>query len=235
MEPGGRWLLLFDIDGTLLRSRGQGLRAMHAAFQEVFALPPHAARIQPHGKTDPMLFEEMALAYGVASSALHDNLARLQARYVSRLQEQLAIAADIELKPGVPQLLQALRAQGGVDLGLVTGNMEPVAWAKLQAVDLARHFDAGAFGSDARERSTLVALAIERMGRMRNTRYAPAQVWVVGDTPADVASGRSHGVRTLAVATGIHDRKVLRATGADVVLDDLGDVEATVDILCGHG
>jgi len=234
VESGRRGLLLFDIDGTLLRSRGQGLRAMHAAFQEVFALPPRAARIQPHGKTDPMLFEEMALAYGLAGSALNGSLARLQARYVSLLQEQLAREADIEIKPGVPQLLQALGAQAGVDLALVTGNMEPVAWAKLQAVDLARHFDAGAFGSDARERSTLVALAIERMGRIRHTRYAPPRIWVIGDTPADVASGRAHGTHTLAVATGIHDRETLRATGADVVLDDFEDVEATVDILCGR-
>jgi phosphoglycolate phosphatase-like HAD superfamily hydrolase len=227
-----RGLLLFDIDGTLLRSRGQGLRAMHAAFQEVFRRPPQAARIEPHGKTDPMLFDEMARAYGLDLDHLDGQRAVLQSLYVARLQEFLAQPGSVEVKPGVPSLLQTLGNRTDVDLGLVTGNLEPVAWAKLRAAGLAGFFRGGAFGSDGRERSTLVELAIRRLASGRAGAEGSRRVWVIGDTPADVASGQALGTRTLAVATGVHDVETLRACGADVVLEDFRDLRNAVDVLC---
>ena len=225
-----RRLLLFDIDGTLLASRGRGLRSMHAAFQEVFARPAQPVTLVPHGKTDPMLFEEMASAYAVSAETLQEHYPALMEAYAQRLEQALREPHSVELKPGVRARLDVLRARDDVTLGIVSGNLERTAWLKLAAAGLDDSFSGGAFGSDGRERRALVALAMARLG----VASPPSQhsVWVIGDTPADVDSARANGVRALAVATGMHDAPTLRACGADAVLHDLSDVTRAVDILC---
>ncbi|MFQ5599885.1 MAG: HAD family hydrolase [Candidatus Krumholzibacteriia bacterium] len=225
-------LILFDIDGTLLVSRGCGLRAMHGAFQHVFGLDPRPAEILPHGKTDPILFEEMARAYGLPAERLRWRLEALEAVYATGLEILLRDPGAVEVKPGVRLLLGALARRRDALLGVVSGNLERTAWLKLEAGGLAHFFEAGAFGSDARERADLVALATRRFARRTNGGLAPRQVWVIGDTPDDVAGGHANGTRTLAVATGRHDRETLAGCRPDVVLDDLRDTVRVVDILC---
>lgn len=223
----GSGVLLFDIDGTLLVSRGRGLRAMHRAFQDVFGRAPHEAHILPHGKTDPLLFEEMATAYEIAAPLLRERLEPLRVAYVTELERLLREPGCIELKPGIPALLQRLSQANGVRLGLVSGNLARTAWLKLEAAGLAGFFAGGAFGSDARERAAIVGHALQRFGVA-----APLSAWVIGDTPDDVASGRARGTRTLAVATGRHDTATLRRSQPDVVLEDFSNVDRVVDILC---
>jgi phosphoglycolate phosphatase-like HAD superfamily hydrolase len=140
--------------------------------------------------------------------------------------------ASVELRPGVLALLTALAAHPRVHLGIVTGNLERTAWLKLAAGGLQRFFAAGGFGSDARERTGLVAHALQRFGALTGRMWAVSDVWVIGDTPDDVSSGRAHGTRTLAVATGSHDLESLARSGADVVLPDFSDTGRVVEILC---
>jgi phosphoglycolate phosphatase-like HAD superfamily hydrolase len=179
-----------------------------------------------------MLFDEMATAYGLELESLDTSMQTLHRCYVSRLQEGLAQPGSVEIKTGVLALLQLLSQRHDVTLGLVTGNLEEAAWTKLRAAGLEGFFLGGAFGSDARDRAALVQLAMQRLGRLRRAAYAPDCVWVIGDTPADVASGQSMGTRTLAVATGVHDVATLRACGADVVLENFADARRTVDSIC---
>lgn len=223
----GRRTLLFDIDGTLMVSRGRGLRAMHRTFQHVFDREPHPAEILPHGKTDPVLFGEMARAYRVPEAQLGARLERVRVVYAAELERLLREPGCIELKPGIPGLLDRLAQVSNVQLGLVSGNLARTAWLKLEAAGLAGFFAGGAFGSDAAERFEIVAQALERFG-VRSPRSA----WVIGDTPEDVASGRAHGTRTLAVATGRHDLETLRRCRPDAVMQDFADIERVVDILC---
>jgi phosphoglycolate phosphatase len=229
-----RRLLLFDIDGTLMVSWGRGMRAMAAAFQHVFGRAPRDVTIHPQGRTDAILFEEMAAAYDVAPGDLGARLGALHAVYAARLEALLREPQAITVEPGVGALLEELRTRPRVRLGVVSGNLERSAWLKLEAAGLGRFFTGGAFGSDARERAQLVALAVQRFSAADGA-YAPEHVWVIGDTPEDVAAGRAHGVHTLGVATGRDDMETLRRAGADVVLPDLGDTVRVVDILCGGG
>ena len=229
-----RRLLLFDIDGTLMMSWGRGMRAMAAAFQHVFGLSPRTVSILPQGRTDAILFEEMAGAYDVAPRDLNARLEALHAVYAAQLEALLREPQAVTVEPGVGPLLEQLRERPRVRLGVVSGNLERTAWLKLEAAGLARFFTGGAFGSDARERADLVALAVRRFSATDGP-YGPQEVWVIGDTPEDVAAGRAHRARTLGVATGRDDVETLRRAGADIVLADLGDTARVVDILCDGG
>jgi phosphoglycolate phosphatase-like HAD superfamily hydrolase len=224
--------LLFDIDGTLLSCSGRGVIAMHRAVQQIWGLAAVAARIEPQGKTDPMLFDEMALAYGLAPGEVEARGDELRATYVAALDADLQVPGACAVKPGVPELLRALRARPHTTLGLVSGNLERTAWLKLRAAGIAEHFAAGAFGSDARRRADLVALALQRLPAPDGSWFTAADAWVIGDTPDDIAGARAHGLRTLAVATGSFDRAALAACTPDVLLDDLTDTDRIVDTLC---
>jgi phosphoglycolate phosphatase-like HAD superfamily hydrolase len=112
-----------------------------------------------------------------------------------------------------------------VPLGLVTGSIERIAWSKLRAAGLASYFSAGAFGDEASERAELPPLARARMQRAHGGVFAPEAVYVIGDTPADVACGAACGYRTVAVATGpVHSLEELRASGPDHAFADLRGV-----------
>lgn len=228
-------LLLFDIDGTMLSCRGKGLRAMHRVVQTLWRVAPVEVRIEPRGKTDPMLFEEVGAAYGLGPGDVGTRLPELQVAYVAALAEELREPGACEVKPGVFELLDLLRQRADVTLALVSGNLEATAWLKLRAAGLESYFDGGAFGSDSRRRSDLVQLAVERF-RLRTGRpFTARDVWVIGDTPEDVAGGHTHGTCTLAVATGSFARGELERCNPDAVFDDFTQPAAVVDVLCGAG
>jgi len=226
-------LLLFDIDGTLLACEGRGLRAMHRAVQRVCRRGPATVQIRAGGKTDPALFEEMAGAYGIHPAELEIHGAALRETYAEEFAGELRLTGHCAIKPGVGVLLERLAARREIRLGLVTGNLERTARLKLDSVRISGYFPNGGFGSDGRHRADLVGLAVERCaaGLPRH----PRRIWVIGDTPADVESGRSHGACTLAVATGAASRVELEAAGADAIFDDFTDTERVVDLLCEVG
>jgi phosphoglycolate phosphatase-like HAD superfamily hydrolase len=149
------------------------------------------------------------------------------------LRDELAVLGACETKPGVPALLAALAARDDVLLGIVSGNLERAAWLKLEAAGLRSYFAAGAFGSDGRRRADLVALAMQRFATRAGRRFSADEVWVIGDTPDDVAGGRAHGTRTLAVATGSFTRDELVHCQPHSLLDDFADTARVMDILCG--
>jgi phosphoglycolate phosphatase-like HAD superfamily hydrolase len=208
---------------------------MHTAFQRVYGLAPVEIALQPHGKTDPMLFDEMAQGYGLNPGRLAERVLELQTIYAVELEILLRQPDACRVHRGVPELLEGLAARPDVLLGVVSGNLERTAWLKLEAAGLARWFRAGAFGSDGRHRADLVALAMQRFAAATGRPLAPEHVWVIGDTPDDVAGGRAHGTHTLAVATGRFQRDELVQSGADAVLDDFADGAPVLDILCGGG
>jgi phosphoglycolate phosphatase-like HAD superfamily hydrolase len=225
-------LLLFDIDGTLLTCQGRGLRAMHRAIQRLFGKAPVDAVILPQGKTDPILFEEVAAVYGLSPEAVAERVVELHAVYVDLLAEELRDGRPCAPKPGVEPLLAALDRRDDVRLGIVSGNLRPAAQLKLAAVGLVGFFPDGGYGSDGRRRADLVARARRRFEIREGRPFAAGSVWVIGDTPDDVAGGRAHGTRTLAVATGGFDRAALAASGPDWVLDSLADTDHVLDVLC---
>jgi phosphoglycolate phosphatase len=224
------YLVLFDIDGTLLHGQGVGRRAMERAGRALLSEGFTLDGIDFAGALDPWIFAEAAARVGVAdASARHDEF---RAAYIVELERELQ-RGDIRPRvlPGVADLLSVLRTRSDVTLGLVTGNYRRAAPMKIAAVGIDPElFVLGAFGDDATTRPELVALALDRW-TAAGGKAEPERVLVVGDTPRDVECAHANGCRCLAVATGWHTEEALVAARADFVARDLTNPAVLLDLL----
>lgn len=221
-------LILFDIDGTLVLTGGAGGRAMARAFEDVFGLQHGMASISMAGRTDAWIVAQMAASHGLTCTP--DLLERFHESYVGHLSQEIHQPGPQKgVLPGVHDLLEELTTHTGAHLALLTGNFERGAQIKLEYFDLWRYFAAGAFGDRTHDRNSLLDTARERVVAVGGPSVSAADTVVVGDTPLDVAVAVAAGARSLAVATGSYDAAALRASGADVVVEDLRDVDAVLE------
>jgi phosphoglycolate phosphatase-like HAD superfamily hydrolase len=217
-------LILFDIDGTLLKGGPRLRRWFGEALESVYG---QAGDIDGHsfsGKTDPQIVTELMQGAGVSDERILSLLADLKEIYLGRMREQLT-ADDMTLLPDVVPVLRSLEEASDVTLGLLTGNWEGGARSKLACFDLNLFFPFGAFGDDRADRSDLPPVALERALQHRGHPFSPRETLIVGDSLRDVACARAHGIRAAAVATGYTTLEHLEATGADWVLMDLGEAK----------
>ena len=222
-------LVLFDIDGTILHTHGAGKRAVHRALREVFGTTgPEGHRFD--GKTDRQIVRELMTLAGHGDAHIDTHMDAMLERYVRYLQHELSVAhAPPHVYPGVPALLDVLEARDDVLLGLLTGNLEQGARAKLDAAGFAwERFRVGAYGSDAERRPDLPAVARARGERVLGRALAGEHVVIIGDTPSDVTCGVGIGARAIGVATGAYDEEDLREAGAWATFCDLADTDAVV-------
>lgn len=232
-----RTMLLFDIDGTLVDTGGAGLRAMHAAAQEVFAGRLSFDGIDTAGRLDSSLFTEAAERSGF--SAGRDDLARLREAYVVILGDEMRRTAErVRALPGTLDLLRNLQGMvetcngDGPVLGCLTGNFGAAAQAKFRATGFQPEwFTVTAFGDEADTRPGLTELALQRYEAAHGHAADPQRVIVIGDTPHDIDCAHAHGCVVIAVATGRFSRDQLEAAGADIVADDLTDPAVVLDLL----
>jgi phosphoglycolate phosphatase-like HAD superfamily hydrolase len=215
-------LLLFDIDGTLLTTHGLGREAVEAALLASQGRPIPAGRVSFSGKTDPQIFRELLCAE-VAAEALDAAMAAAMAAYQDEVRRRIG-AARVVMLPGVRRLLDGL-ATTEATLGLLTGNLRPMAYLKLGRLGLDGFFPFGAFGCDHEDRNALPEVAAARAEARTGRRFAGRDVVVIGDTPRDVACGRAAGAFTVAVATGQYRRDALAAHAPDLLLDSLEDTD----------
>jgi phosphoglycolate phosphatase len=227
-------LVLWDIDGTLLRGGGVARDVFDEAVTAVLGRHPGDHRVRMGGKTDPQIALEILAHAALEDAEAADHLPAV----LAALERGLEGAADDMRRhgvvlPGVPEVLRALDDEPSVRSTVLTGNTEANAAVKLAAFELTPWIDLeiGAFGSDDHDRTALVPVALERARRLRGVEVDPADVWVVGDTPRDLACARAGGVRCALVATGHSSLEELQATDADAVLEDLADVDAVVKLL----
>lgn len=214
-------LLLFDIDGTLTRSKNRiGYTLTFATFEELLGIPvptDHPAWFA--GKTDLQIYEELANELGVDADVVEQQRPLLR-ETLARHFTNYATPEWIELLPGAAPLVEALAQHDNAVLGLVTGNVQPCAYLKLRAHGLDTHFAFGAFGCEHADRSLLPPLAVQRAEALTGLRFAPEDTIVVGDAVRDIDCAKAHGMKVVAVATGGTPAHSLRAHGADVVFED---------------
>ena len=215
-------ILLFDIDGTLLQGHGVGRRAIEAALVSLYGHAFDTSDVPFSGKTDPQIFRELLTAapdHGLANAAPDaDQHAAFQEAYLAEMAQRLPVDPVSEL-PGAAALVRQLDADGHA-MGLLTGNLEPLAYGKVARIGLeAELFPFGAFGSDHEDRNALPAIAAERAGAHLGRDVPHTDLVIIGDTPRDIECARAVGARAVAVATGYFSADELAE--ADLVLESL--------------
>lgn len=225
-------LVLFDIDGTLLWTDGAGRRAIHDALMEVFGSTGPADHWFD-GKTDRQIVRELMRLDGHDDAWIDARMDELLDKYATYLARELAHPGHKpRLYEGVTELLDALEARDDIVLGLLTGNLEAGATGKLRSVGLdPSRFRVGAFGSDHELRPELPAIAQRRACEALGVELPGEDIVVIGDTPADIACGRSIGARAIGVATGRYSVEELSAHDAVAVFADLTDTASVIDII----
>ncbi|HEX5586910.1 MAG TPA: HAD family hydrolase [Acidimicrobiia bacterium] len=213
-------VVLFDIDETLVHTGGAGARSWNAAFQELYGLAADIGQHTSAGETDPQVAGETFVGVlGRTPSA--EELDAIYAKYLLVLADDIWTSEQYAVLPGVEALLVRLGA-AGVILGLVSGAMEGAARTKLMPANLNRYFLFGAYGSDSPDRAELTSLAIQKATRLHEG-LTPEQVYVVGDTPRDIAAGNAAGAVSVGVATGRYSTDELASAGGVHVLATLED------------
>jgi phosphoglycolate phosphatase-like HAD superfamily hydrolase len=227
-------IILWDIDGTLLRSRGKRVSTQAFVRALQLACQLDGELVYPTdvgGKTDAQIALEVMLAAALSEDRAVPLLPDFSAAYCRELELNRALLLeDLRVLPGAREALERLH-HGGIPQSVLTGNLETVARLKLACLELDQYLDldGGAYGSDHRDRTELVPIARQRMQQRLGQRIAPEDVVIVGDTPRDIACARAGGARVVAIATGSYSREALEACTPDAVLDSLEPVDAVLE------
>ena len=221
-------LLLWDIDGTLILSGGAGERALVASLREEFGIAGTLEDIEVAGRTDPWIARRVLAKFSLPDTPA--NIDRYLNGYLRALPGELA-NADAHTLPGVVELLTALKNRGDIAQGLLTGNLRRGAEIKLSYHQLWAHFSFGAFADDSEIRNELGPHAVRRASSHHAVEFAADRVFVMGDTPHDIACGKIIGASTIGVATGRFSVEELRACEPTAVFADLSDTVAVLQVL----
>jgi phosphoglycolate phosphatase len=227
-------LVLWDIDHTLIETRGVGSQVYAEAFAKVTG---RALEKMPElaGRTEPVIFREALKVNGVEpGEELYDQFAVEQARgYAAHLDELRDRGRAL---PGAAEALLALSQRDDAIQSVLTGNTRPSAEIKLRAFDLDRYldFNIGAYGTDDDTRANLVRIARQRAETAHGLSFDDGATVLIGDTPNDVAAALASGARIIAVATGNDNATALAEAGADTVLPDLTDTTAVLAAIYGQ-
>lgn len=234
-------LVLFDIDGTLLRSGDPThARSVRLACQEYFgidATAPIPAQVDLSGRTDRHILLALLGAYGISAEVGEPRLPELFAFMEEYVAREIRPITEHVL-PGIAPLLGELVARD-LTLGLVTGNLPRIAEAKLGAAGIWAPFARddgviGGFGDASVDRNDLPPIALDLAGRALGRAVGGGDAVIIGDTPHDIVCGQACGARTLAVATGRFGLDALRAYQPDLLLPDLSDLGTVLAFIQGE-
>jgi phosphoglycolate phosphatase len=208
-------ILLFDIDGTLIRSGGAGKHAMEAALKTGFGVAEIRDRVSYSGRTDPGIARDLL--------SLHDrepseaNIEKLHAEYLTHLPKALKRGSG-EVLPGIRRILD--NPHPDWTLALLTGNLRAGAEIKLRHFGIWDYFAFGAFADGIPDRDDVARRGLGIVREFMKRDVNPHDVWVIGDTPADVQCARAIGARAVAVKTGWHSERELRDSKPDWYVED---------------
>lgn len=202
---------------------------MARTLKVIFSISSDLEFLDMAGRTDPFIIQQIGKQFGLTltEKATHD----FYEAYFGFLQEELRSAGAVH--PGILEVLEAARQRPDISQGLLTGNLERGAKIKLVQYDLWRYFEFGAFGNDSITRNELGPHALRRATKLHGVNFTPDNVFVIGDTPHDVACGKAIGARTIAVATGGSTYEELVACAPTLVLKDFSDTKAFFRVIDG--
>ncbi|GAA3744972.1 phosphoglycolate phosphatase-like HAD superfamily hydrolase [Spinactinospora alkalitolerans] len=216
-------LLLWDVDHTLIETRGVGGVVFGEAFEKATGRPMSAGMAKAHGHTEPVLLEQT-----LDLNRVHDRDEDLFRRFADAQADSYLAHLD-ELRergralPGVEVALRELSRVPGTIQTVLTGNTRKAAQIKISAFGLDQYLDLeiGAYGDDDSDRPALVGIARKRAERRRGAAFNQANTVLIGDTPKDIEAAHTAGARVIAVASGGSTPEELTEAGADLTLKTL--------------
>jgi len=223
-----KYLVSFDIDNTLIKSSAGHVESLILAIKDIYGLKTSINVINHHGMTDPEIIIRILGKHEVDDKIIQAKLKRcldnMQLHYARIVQSE-----NIVILEGVLNLLSKLDQKGFL-LGLVTGNLESIARAKLKKIGINDFFKFGGFGSDHISRTELVKIAV---GRAANQFQLDGnnQIFHIGDAPQDMRAACEAGVTPIGVATGIFSTAELGSAGASQVVPDLNNADAILGLM----
>ena len=220
-------IVLWDIDGTLIRSGGAGKLAMESALRSTFGLTEILDTVLYSGRTDVAIVGDLLEVHDLPST--DENRAKLRDAYLQELPDRLKSAGG-EILPGIPAILEGLQRRDDVVQGLLTGNVRRGAQVKLEHFGLWDFFGPGGFGDRYTDRNDVAREALAAATAHLGRPAAGSEVWVIGDTPHDISCARAIGARVLAVATGWHPIAELEACRPDALFADLADTDRALEL-----
>lgn len=225
-------LILFDIDGTLIRSHGAGREAMRAALEEVCGTAGPIDSYKMSGKIDNQILLDLLTAAQLPKERIHALRPEIYAAMAKKGQT-IFWDRNITACPGAAELLPRLWRQEGIILGLLTGNSQMIAPLKLKAAGLnPTLFRVCVYGSDAETRNEMPQIAYERAQKLTGQAVDGKNTVIIGDTPADILCARAGLATAVAVASGWHSAQTLSQYQPDFLLNDLRDTDGVVKLLC---
>ena len=226
-------LVLFDIDGTLLKTDGLGRRATAYALETVFGSAGNLDNFYPGGRTQEAIFRDTLADLGITGPRYSSKREMLYGIFLEASEKGLQTGESrVVPLPGALELVEELSRENGLLLGLVTGNHARNAYLKLEAAG----FDPQLFkvlgsGELSPVRGDLVRIAMDRAGELIGKLFAGPDTVVIGDTARDVASTRTVGALSIAVSTGTDTPAQLREAGPDWLLERLPDRKTFMQML----
>jgi phosphoglycolate phosphatase len=216
-------LVLFDIDGTLVRRAGPHHReALIAGVRHVTGIATTTDGIPVHGMLDQDILAQMMKREGMAQRAIAGVMPAIQ-QHAERVYVRTCPDLHEKTCPGARSLLHRLKRRG-IPLALVTGNLTRIGWKKLDCAGLKDYFLFGAFSEMAKTRAGLAKIAI-RTARERGLIAKDARIALIGDAPSDIVAARANRIRSISVATGVSKREDLAPHQPDILLEDLREFE----------
>jgi phosphoglycolate phosphatase-like HAD superfamily hydrolase len=229
-------ILLWDIDGTLMHSTRRGAFKDYTIpmLEEVFGTAGRLPEMIVSGMTDLQIVGEALKHEGFTHEDIRARIDHLRESYMTAMHKATGNGTQVfELLPGVRETLQAVHEHPRYRSALLTGNIEPAAYLKMELMGLSEYFDLpGAFGDESHDRRDLPALAHERICKHLQLDLKPEQFIVIGDTPNDIECAKHFGMRSLAVGTGrLYTKEDILACEPDLFLPDFSDPEAVMKTL----
>jgi phosphoglycolate phosphatase-like HAD superfamily hydrolase len=221
-------VLLWDIDGTLICSGNAGERAIHYAMADVFGVKSSLDVIDYRGRTDRFIGYELFKYHGIESTA--ENLHKFLESYLDHLEQELPKTPG-KTHVGVLDILHRADKDASLLQGLLTGNLRRGAELKLIFYKVWHYFSFGAFADDSPIRNELGPFALERAAAAAGHEVHPERVFIIGDTPHDIACGKAIGARTIAVATGAFSVQELSKHEPTAVFADFSNVDAFFKVI----
>src|SRR3954454_25216647 len=162
--PPADALVLFDIDGTLIRKAGPHHReSLVAAVRKVTGLETTNHSIPTQGMLDRDIIALMLRNAGVSRAFIREHMPEI----INQAQDLYMLSCpnlEDRVCPGVRSLLVRLERRA-IPTGLVTGNLTRIGWKKMEHAGLRDFFRFGAFAEMASTRAGLVRIGLRQARR----------------------------------------------------------------------